>query len=285
MNEKPNAQRVLLTTPKTSPWNTKHLLALSILLASYMASVCIHPFAMGFLDTLIIVLFIASSLCFLRTQYPITLQHYKLITFLFISCIPNAIFDNYFLKTINTFFIFLLFSYILQSVTHKQITSRHQKYMLFDLFNATIVTPIKSYISSINDLFHSLHFNQVKFILIGIILSIPILFIVLPLLSSADQAFHNFILNILFKIDFLFSQAIYIVVSLLLFCYFYPLLYGHIYTEKKSTIDHSEEALDRLFHNISFIPSSIFITLECILIIVYTLFILISFQDIVHNLN
>jgi hypothetical protein len=126
-------------------------------------------------------------------------------------------------------------------------------------------------------------YSTFKKILIGIIISIPLLFIVIGLLSSADEVFKNMIdsfsnIFIDFKINSIVFQLIMILaVSLIIFSYIWNL----------SLVDNNEKSkvIDIDNHKRYIIDPVILITILIMICLVYSLFNFIQFTYLFGSLN
>lgn len=285
MNKKSIEQDALLSAPQNPLIAYKHLiLAGMLLLLSYLSVHLIHPFHMETIDTILLFLYIMISYGYANMHYPMHTKHYKLLSFMLLCLIPNIAFDNYLLKTINALFILMLLAYFLQDVSHKQITHAHQNYMLIDIFQALILHPIfgfqKAMTTIMNEFHTQLHPKHLGSILIGILLSIPLMLIILPLLISADTSFSDFIYETFCHLDRILIELCYFVFSLPIFAYLYPLLYAHIDCERQDVMIIEKEKLDATIKMAARVPASILVTMEIVLCTTYALFLFLTCKEL-----
>ena len=121
-------------------------------------------------------------------------------------------------------------------------------------------------------------------ILFGIMMSIPVLIIVLPMLAAADESFSSFagglskLCNTLVEKFFtalLFGDFLANLLVLLGICYFYGLFYGAFHA--KATKE--EEILEHANTNVK-LPFAVMLSFSAVVCGVYGLFFLVKFSDI-----
>ncbi|MEG0527133.1 MAG: DUF4173 domain-containing protein [Longicatena sp.] len=289
MNKKRIEHDALLNAPNVSIYTHYNIfMACAIALISYLGIRFLQPFHMEEPQAILLILYVILSAIYARLYFPFTRKTYTSFIFLFLCCIPNLIFDNYFLKFFNVCFILLVLSHTLLVLSHKQIHENGQ-YFFIDILNAFTFVPLQGIKTLCQKLVslskEALHLQHVGAILIGIIISVPILLVVIPLLLSADLAFQRFVLYFFSNINNLIKEIIYIIFSFPVFTYLYSLIYGNMNCERADVIKVEKNELDVRMNKTRIIPITVPMTIEVILIMVYTIFLILSTSDIIKNMS
>lgn len=152
---------------------------------------------------------------------------------------------------------------------------------LDDIVNGIFTRTFSYFVQFFTTIFGLLNFikndnkrNTTKKILIGLAISIPLLLIIVPLLTSADMVFNNYLENIfesLKKIngDNLLQLLLILIISVLSFSYLWSFL-----KHKNLVLPESQEIKTESILNVD---STISITVLCLINVVYLLFILVQF--------
>lgn len=114
--------------------------------------------------------------------------------------------------------------------------------------------------------------KDIRYIFLGIILAVPVLLIVLPLLSSADEGFQRMIQNsgLYIQEHFLYTIAR-MILSLPVAAYLFGLIYGGIHKRNTDGID--KESLRETSRSIRIVPTTAIATAMLIVCAIYLLFI------------
>ncbi|MDD3339388.1 MAG: DUF4173 domain-containing protein [Lachnospiraceae bacterium] len=152
------------------------------------------------------------------------------------------------------------------------------QWILVDGWNTIIVVPFYNFICHIKVLGSSGkeegkgHMRQLLTILLGLAITLPILFIALPLLGSADQHFADLIQNMggYFHEEFLVF-LIRVLLSLPVTAYLFGLIYGSVH--QRNTDRFSQEGIRETMGICRIVPNLALHTALVIISIVYILFI------------
>lgn len=293
MNEKSIDRDAVLSAPKKSLYANRPLLLAGIVaILSYASIRLIHPFHMELQDTLILVGYILLCVICIHMSFPLKKRHYIQISFTLACCIPNAFYTDYFLKVFNLAFIMIQLAAFMQDASHKQISKDHRHYILINLVHAVLLNPLmglrKAVIAVLRSIRNVIQIRHLLFILAGCLLSIPVLFIVFPLLISADDSFHLFMRELFYifmDMDQFLMEIIYVIAAIFLFSYLYPLIYAHIFCERHDIVKTEPDDIDLMMKRTASTPPMILMTMEIILIIVYALFLYITAQKLILYSN
>lgn len=215
-----------------------------------------------------------------------------LILFILLLSATYSIYTNPMFMLFNIFAIFLLM------VVHTILIANKNKHNWYDyrflhdlangIFHDAFVYTLKP-VKMISDLINiKLKINNsehttFKKVILGLLISLPLLFIVIGLLSSADAVFENLIdviPNILKNINinsFLIQLIIIIVISLLVFSYIWSL-------SIKRSNENASSSMDKYTHN-NFFDPVIVITILIMICLVYSLFTFIQFTYLFGSLS
>lgn len=154
------------------------------------------------------------------------------------------------------------------------------QWIVLDGFNTMILIPFSNFLCHIKVLkFHSdteqthTAFSRLRSILLGLVISIPILLVALPLLGSADQQFANILDKIAgFLQDGFFTFLFRLLFSLPVTAYLFGLIYGTIH--KRNTEHFSKLQTQKTAAELRLIPNLAVHTALFTVCTVYLLFIL-----------
>lgn len=114
--------------------------------------------------------------------------------------------------------------------------------------------------------------KDIRYIILGIIIAVPVLLLVLPLLSSADEGFQRLMQNsgLYIQEHFLYTLAR-MILSLPVSAYLFGLIYGGIHKRNTDCID--KEELRETSRSIRIVPNTAVTTAILIVCAIYLLFI------------
>ena len=114
--------------------------------------------------------------------------------------------------------------------------------------------------------------KDIRYVLLGVVIAVPVLFIVLPLLSSADEGFQKMMQNSgLYIQDHLLYTIARMILSLPVAAYLFGLIYGGIH--KRNTDRMDKESLRETWRSIQIVPTTAITTAMLIVCAIYLLFI------------
>lgn len=190
--------------------------------------------------------------------------------------------NTFYIKSLNYLFVCVLMAYWFLCCSDHRIKDHHSDWILMDMLYASLHAPfyfLKKSIVSISSFFNiRLHHKEFLKILAGCLLSIPILFLVLPLLSNADETFSYYLSSIHIDFEMLAQWCVTLLIAIPLFLYAFSMSYGNLSNPEHKIYDEQIER--KLLKKLSFLPEMTCTTIEVILVIVYLLFIIASIDSI-----
>jgi len=157
--------------------------------------------------------------------------------------------------------------------------NRTSQWVFFDGWNALEVVPFCNFTCQIRVLAGSISGggekrdkqSRPKSILLGLVLAVPMLFIILPLLSDADAGFEQIAGSLAGYIQgHLLRIILRMFLALLVSSYLYGLIFGGIHGRNTDRI-HTEE-LQKIGEEIRLVPDTAVCTALAVICLVYTLF-------------
>lgn len=147
----------------------------------------------------------------------------KFITVLmyFISLVLTLSFslhNNFFIKFITVLVLWFTTAFSLNTANGTSLCTDGTHYKIFDILYVSVIEPIRNIPKFFSAAKNSLKKkNKFGMVILGVIVALPVIFIVTPLLSSADAAFGNIVKK-------LFSDVALLVVSFILTCVALPFI-------------------------------------------------------------
>lgn len=184
------------------------------------------------------------------------------------------IFDN---TPLNSFmFLFTMLSLVvwIMKKSETSITEKLNGFILGDLLNQILIIPLSNYLA----IFHSFTIeNRFKkstllSLVVGIIVSIPLIIAVTTLLSQAGTGFNNLVedvLDMFYELDFV-HYAMELLFGIPIACYFFGFIYGN-HRKRKTEIITYEKTNSR-FIKLHVIPGAAVYGPLVILNIIYIIF-------------
>lgn len=257
--------------------------ALSLLLISFLSVHFMNEYGIDWLHTICLIGNISISAVYVKyRKFIITKQMYMLLAFIFIACIPNAIYTNEILKICNIMFIHILQMYWLLKCCGHLSEGKESDWILFDCFASVMLVPLRYLKKSLSFLtrfsLKQISLKNIMMIFIGILISIPILLIVLSQLFIADDTFSYIFINAFENLDDVVKYFMTFLLSIPLFMYLYSANYGNIYCHPNVT--KRKEDLHKYLKNVAKVPAVVLITVEVLLCMVYLIFIFSSLYTI-----
>ncbi len=172
--------------------------------------------------------------------------------------------DNPLIKFVTVIALTFLSAFTLIGISSQHICTDGTFFKIFDVFYITCVEPFANIIKFIRSFVVALKGknNKMLMVLLGVIVSVPFLFLVIPLLSSADVAFQSIIKRV-------FSDVAAMLVSLVLTVILLPVTssYGFglskgITTEKNKSLNLKNGKVPPVFLN----------TFLCVIGLIYVVF-------------
>lgn len=180
---------------------------------------------------------------------------------------------NSFIKFINVLFLLITGIYWVYSVCREN--KELERFFLFDLCKALFIIPFLSFGKASKAIVYwagrSKSGNNVKLVILGLVVTIPVTLMVAMLLIRADSGIEA-ILNVLF--GSIFEHGM---VSIVQFCFGIPVafyLFGMLYANvnKINTNTHSEEEYEKKLEGVKIFPNLVMYSAVTPVCILYVLF-------------
>lgn len=261
--------------------------AIILFVLSFLTMRFTDIFAIDWIDTMILIgdILVCAIYVFWH-GYTITKHNILLLVFMVIAAIPNAIFTNEGLKMFNFIFIYILQMYWLLSCCGHLSDGKESDWIILDFIVSILQVPLTcfkkafSFLSSFT-LSH-ISVKTIMMILVGMMVSVPLLIMILPQLLMADGTFNRLFFDIFVNMDQIFSWVFTFILTIPLFLYFYSCTYGNIFCVI-STEKLKQKVTDKL-ENSSRISPVILNTVEVVLCLIYFIFIISTINSIYYTL-
>lgn len=228
----------------------------------------------GFFTTIYFISLSVISLIFMKKmQYNLKRNHWIQFILILVFSLVFSITANLFVKFLNTLFLILSGTYWVYSVCREQDTIG--RYFFFDFIKAIFIVPFRGFskapkvISSTSS--NSKHFNNIKLIAIGLMITIPVTFIVAGLLISADSGVERMLIFLFGGIhENVITTLIKIFMGIPVAFYLFGMLYTNTNKDKeeKSKLEDCEQTM----YSLRVVPNTIMyssVTPICILYIMF----------------
>lgn len=184
------------------------------------------------------------------------------------------IFDNTPIHFFMSFFVILSYIMWIMTLNETSITAKLNGFVLGDMLNQIFVVPFANFTAGFRALLSKdrTHKKTVLSLIIGIAISIPLIFIILNLLAQADYGFNRLVENILEKIweisllDYIVNFMLGIPVAL----YCYGFIYGNYHKRMTDIIKY--EKMNSRFTALHAIPRAAIYGPITLLNIIYIIF-------------
>ncbi len=199
----------------------------------------------GILSTVVITGILTAIVLFMKSQsIKISKFNRNILALLYAFGTVYFITDNFLIKSLNTVFLVIGTGYFVYSVFGNK--NSFERFLPFAILKSSAEYPFLNFSEetyALNALVKSTKFgNNLKMIIIGLIVTIPLTAVVSVLLISADARMRN-MLNSVF--NFFVSENIWdiawqIVIGFFLACYFFGMLYAGTHKEDLDEISDEE---------------------------------------------
>lgn len=219
----------------------------------------IMPFSPTLGVFIFLILVTTTTLCYLRKKgMSQNKTSRRLLGVVGLSSCYFLIFDNTPIHFFMLVFIMLMYVLWVMSVSGTSIMKTPSGFILADFVNQILVVPFNNFTALFRAFFSRDKQGQkaTLSVVVGIIISIPLLFIVVTLLSQADYEFGRLVQNIVQRIwdlsliDYILEFFLGIPVA----CYCFGFLYGNHYKRKVDFIKY--ESVNSRFIKLHAIPGS-----------------------------
>lgn len=198
-----------------------------------------------------------------------------LFVFMLVACIPNILFTNNLLKLCNILFIHMLQMYWLLKCCGHLSEEKESDWILYDGFASIFLVPLTCLRKSLSFLtrfsLKRIRLKNLFMIFVGFIISIPLLIIVLSQLFIAEDTFFTLFTNAFQNMDSVVKTFITFMLSIPLFLYYYSATFGNVACQPNTK--GVKKKLEFILQKVAKVPSTILVTMEVLLCVVYLLFI------------
>lgn len=197
-----------------------------------------------------------------KKQLKITKVSYAYLLYNLLLGLSFSFFENTLFLGFNLIFLILSNIYWILTIGHSRKTSTLDNRILNNLLHSLFILPFKK----VQETFSIYYFNKNKnihYILLGVLISLPLLWVVINLLSSADKLFDSWVSTVTIRFsDNIYENLVLFLFSIPIGYYVFLFLYRNLMTE--DLIIETKKIIKK--------PSAIFITILTIFIIIYLLF-------------
>ncbi|GGD03884.1 DUF4153 domain-containing protein [Enterococcus wangshanyuanii] len=253
---------------KSTQFNTKDLIfnLFSIAITFFTLKMFISE-AGGIWVTLLTICFCVGVCVYAKIQ-KITMKKASYVYLLYnlLLGLSFAIFENTIFLGMNLFFLVLSCSYWIMTLGDARTTKTLDSHIIYDLFFGIVVRPFKNLSESFSvySVARSDKKNKnVRYVVIGLMFSLPVLLLVITLLSSADALFGDWMFNILSYLSENLKS------NILIFLFSIPLgYYLFLYVYRNMICLNKSSKTKKRFKG----PDAMFITILTVFILVYLIF-------------
>ncbi len=229
----------------------------------------------GFITTVINLVIIISAIVFLKKNGCKLTAHNKVIAaVLFLFSFVFSITDNGFIKFLAGVFLFGAGAYFVYSAAEGK--KEMERYLPVAMMKAIFEIPFTNFGAEVmagkSAVGHSKAAGNIKHIIYGLIITVPVTFIVASLLMSADKGMEE-MLNRIFSNTFSensFETLLHFMVSIPCGFYLYGMIYGNVKRDSLSCIDSMR--CDYHIAEARMIPNMILYTAVTPILLLYVLF-------------
>ncbi len=219
-----------------------------------------HGFSLGFTISYAVIFAISSVFIYKKDAkgkaFAITCGALSLVL-----SVGNTLFDNSFIKPVSSLIIGFLFAIYCLGISGGLGKLAGSYKMLVNLFLKTLITPFDKIGEVFGSIKEGAKENKKSFgALLGILLSLPVLLVVIPLLVSGDAAFEGLIESVIDNIGiYLLEIAIALVIL--------PFFYSYLFNRKRDS--GNEKAKNQSTKKLSSTACTSFLSVISITYLVY----------------
>lgn len=181
------------------------------------------------------------------------------------GAVTFTIFNDIFIKAIMLFLVSALFTIYTCGISGTFRNKQGSFKMLCDLICSVFAAPFKNFGITKNSYSGSVSKNKgFKSSVIGILISLPVLLVVIPLLTRSDAAFSGLVSKVLTDIGMYFVEFLLAVIVT-----FYVLLYM---MSKRKNLETGSENASRIFNSKGCIPNSAAVSFLSVISVTYLVY-------------
>lgn len=227
--------------------------------------------------TLLTILYTAALVWYARSsERQLSRETYFWLAIMVLSAVPYTFVYNQSLLWFHPVFLRLTVLYATIVSLQALIRGRTSEYVLFDGINMVLLVPFHNF--DMQWRIARQEIKKMKFVntvlksILGLLVAIPLLFIVTSLLSAADERFGELLVTITQKIGSDFFRIIWsFFLSLPVGCYLFGLLYGAAHKQGTDTI--KADRVESVCAACGVIPAASVYAVVSAVCVIYTLFI------------
>ena len=135
-----------------------------------------------------------------------------------VIAVSFSLHDNFQIKALSAFVLWFITVFSLNTANGTSLCNDGTYYKIFDVLYVGVVEPIRNIPKLFSAAISSLKGkNKFGMVILGVLVALPVIFVVIPLLSSADAAFSSIVKKV-------FSDVFLLIVSLILTCIVLPFI-------------------------------------------------------------
>lgn len=229
----------------------------------------------GILSTAVAAGLLTAVTIFLKlSKIRITKFNYIILSSLYLFSIVYSITDNVFIKGLNTVFLIIGTGYLVYSVSNNK--NNFERFLPFAIVKASAENPFANFfeeIGALNATVKSTKFgDNIKMIITGLVVTIPLTAVVGALLMSADSGVENMLNGI---IKCIASESIWniiwqTIIAVLLACYLFGMTYSGIHKEKITPV--SDEECEKIISDAKLVQNMVVYSAVTPICILYVMF-------------
>lgn len=210
-----------------------------------------------FTTAFFVVLISLSSYYMKRKGHNFLAIHIAILIILLLFSTVYSITSNTFIKFLNTVFLIVGVTYYIYLLGYGR--NKIGRYLPLEIITALLKHPLKNFskqMAAINSTMKQSRFNSnIRMIILGLVLAIPITLVVGCLLMSADNGVNKFIQKILenISINNMWIWILEILISIPVGCYIFSTIYSNTHRDDEENLSdkYCEEKLNKLrtIHN------------------------------------
>lgn len=263
--------------PEPAPSSPKEWLPLAAcLISGYFLVKWLLPLRLGLGITLDALVFLFSALGYMKLcGVRLGKAAYAYFGLCVLSSLQFFLFSNEAIKYCNFLFLFAVTVYWVGAASSNRLENRLGSFFTSDLLNQSLLIPFANfgcYSKVLKGLMgREKRSKTLSAVLIGIILSLPVLIIVLPLLVQADVTFRTLMQDLFNHIwEFVFRILWPVPFAILTAFFLFGLLYGNLQKRYVGQLSREKVLANRKGRQV--IPIATSATLLCLLCLTYLVF-------------
>ena len=276
-----NTQQIEEKKQKFTFEKSDGIFAIVFFVLGYLYVQWAYPFRPALSTALFVVMFVIIGIVYGNAAgFKQSKKSIPYLVILLLGALRFVVFDNDLPGVMLFMFITFMAVYWVGVFAKKRIGANNGKdkissLFIWDILNQLLNVPFSHFACAFGSIKHS--FGKGKNsstsgqILIGILICIPVAFVVITLLASADAAFDNLV-SILYDMFFgkIYSSVIKLFIAIPVWCYFFGLFYGNLRNRSFNGI--TAESVEKVRKGMCKMPKVTAYTVLTVINLIYILF-------------